>query len=252
MVTTYVINMDKDVERLQHMKKILSKQNIQFQRIPAVNGKELPAQELEKYTQTARNKAWSSLGALGCFLSHRKAWENIAKADEPWGLVLEDDIYLSDSFKDYTSYESMKTCIPEDADIIRLETSTNRLKLRNKSPFLDRNLYEVCSTSWCVGAVLIKKETAQFLLKVEKHLWDSADYFLFEKETSPTARKLKIYQLSPALAVQAKFAEENKANHFKSNIEPEHTYKYTENSFLESLVLKVKKALEQYKRVNFQ
>ncbi|AMJ76587.1 glycosyltransferase family 25 protein [Alteromonas stellipolaris] len=94
----YVINLEQYKERLNNCINRLNKQNLALERIPAVLGGELT--ELEKsanYSRTLNRTAYHyelSNGEIGCYLSHRKAWEKIAKGDEPYGIVLEDDIEL--------------------------------------------------------------------------------------------------------------------------------------------------------------
>ena len=39
-----------------------------------------------------------SRGEIGCHASHRKAWELIAHSEQPFGVVVEDDIFVETSF----------------------------------------------------------------------------------------------------------------------------------------------------------
>ena len=252
MVLAYVINMDKDLDRLKHMHENLSKLGIEFIRIAAVNGNALPSEQLEKYSLTVRGKKWSSRGALGCFLSHRAVWQEIVERNEDWGLILEDDIYLSRNFRNYFTPELLRSSVTKNADIIRLEATTNRVKLSQKKKFVDRSIYKLCSTTWCTGAYLITKETARKLLAVSEDLWDSSDYFLFSQETSPVARKLNIYQVSPAIAVQEKHHEEIQVKHFESGIEQAKSNAIFKKSLTSGLLSKYIKLFKLYRKVRFK
>lgn len=57
---------------------------------------------------TDKNNAFSKIlykklspGEVGCFLSHRKAWEIISKGEEKFGLVLEDDAVFGEKLKQF-------------------------------------------------------------------------------------------------------------------------------------------------------
>lgn len=250
MINVYLINMDKDVERLAHMRAQIACQNLDFIRVPAVNGYEIPDHEFLEYGSNARGRKWGT-GALGCFLSHYQAWKNIVANDDEYGLVLEDDIYFSDDFGEFIRDLSW---VPADADIVRLETSTNRLKLKRTSCVLGRVLYKVESTSWCAGAYIIRKRTAKKLLAAPQEQWDSTDYFLFSHETSDISKELIVYQISPAIAVQAKFNDNFLEDHFQSNIETHRNpYKKSANLYIGKRILRLlSKVFYSSKRVEFK
>lgn len=86
----YVINMDHNKERLNHIKYQLDKFNIPFQRIAGVNGKKV----YPKY----ENKTSLGPGVLGCLLSHILVIKDAIKNDYENILVLEDDAILHRNF----------------------------------------------------------------------------------------------------------------------------------------------------------
>lgn len=236
--------MEKDVERLAHITTQLNNLDLTATRINAVNGKLLPVEKFNSYNQariSGSNKDWGK-GALGCFLSHRLAWETFSTSEDNYCLILEDDVFLSPDLKSFLASEAW---IPKDADIVRLETSTNRLRLGKSSAHNHREIAKVLSTSWCAGAYLIKKEYAKRLLALPPEKWSTVDALMFEFETSEVARNTNIYQINPALAEQAKFKVDNStlSNFFFSNIEqPEQTKKPRQ---------KLKEFLKRLKRSNF-
>ncbi|HOO50500.1 MAG TPA: glycosyltransferase family 25 protein [Alphaproteobacteria bacterium] len=247
-----VLNMDKDKERLCHMAQQLSLTCPEFTRIPAINGRNMLQTELQSYGKNVRGNDWSN-GALGCFLSHRSAWHTLVTSGEEYALILEDDVYLS---ADLSKLLQDISWIPKDADIVRLETSTNRVKLEPVGEIFDRHICKVRSTCWCCGAYLIHRDTAQTLLETPREKWDSVDYFLLSRETSEIARTLNVYQVTPALAVQAKFNSGYVEPHFLSNIEP-HGIQKNQRSLLTKLAPKellgrTKKVLGNYKRIDFR
>ncbi len=236
--------MEKDVERLAHITAQLNNLDLTAKRINAVNGKLLPDKEFDSYNQArinGSNKSWAK-GSLGCFLSHRLTWETFNASQENYCLVIEDDVFLSPDLKLFLASDAW---IPEDADIVRLETSTNRLRLGKSTAHNHREIAKVLSTSWCAGAYLIKKEYAKKLLALPPEKWNPVDSLMFEFEISEVARNTSIYQMNPALAEQAKFKVNQTAlsNFFFSNIEPPQQTKKPWQ--------KLKEFLTRLKRSNF-
>lgn len=87
----YVINMDKDKERMKTVDEKLKKLGIQYKRISGVDGKKI----YPKY----KNKTKIRAGQLGCLLSHVKILEDAKKNNFENILVLEDDIIFCKNFK---------------------------------------------------------------------------------------------------------------------------------------------------------
>jgi glycosyl transferase family 25 len=91
----YVINLDRDAERLASIRANLGALGLGFERLPAVMGKDLP--DWEKLVDLAAY-AWRNrmdtprAGEVGCYLSHLKAMETFLQTDAPWCVILEDDV----------------------------------------------------------------------------------------------------------------------------------------------------------------
>jgi GR25 family glycosyltransferase involved in LPS biosynthesis len=77
----YYINLDRSPERKERMENIFKQYKLDFQRIQAVDGKELSSwdQRLNPYEQ-------------GCTLSHLKAIEAFYESGEEYGIICEDDM----------------------------------------------------------------------------------------------------------------------------------------------------------------
>ncbi len=154
------------------------------------------------------------------FLSHRKVWQEIVDGEAKYGIVLEDDLHISAALKSVISDLSW---IPKDADIVRLESTTNWVKLTKLGQVNNREICLVNNDTWGAGAYVLSKKTARFLLEQSPALWLPADTYIFAKSLSNTARALKIYQLNPVLVCQDKYAEgvvdSNQLTKFDSEIE---------------------------------
>lgn len=239
----YLINMDRDADRLAHMTAQLK--GLQFERLRAFDGSSLSDEELALIRAERPNATWSR-GQIGCFFSHFEAWQRIAEGENPYGLVLEDDLHLSEGFSSFAQPERLNS-LPPDADIIRLEGTTNSVLLGPSALDIDgRALCPIRSSTWCTGAYLLSKPAAAKLLALDKSTHTVADYFLFSREYSPVPALLNIYQLTPAVAIQDKFANPS-ATIFGSNIEtgPGETEPFTPKVLLR----KALRFLRGYRRV---
>ena len=113
----YLINMDKDTERLEKVTKECKKFNINFERFNGVNPLKLSKKELNKYvSKTCQNICPN--GIIGCGVSHMKIYEDALKNNYKNILVLEDDVYFDDEL--YEELNKAMTELPEDYDILYL------------------------------------------------------------------------------------------------------------------------------------
>jgi glycosyl transferase family 25 len=219
MLKCYLINLDKDGERLRLMQARFAELGLPVERVAAVDGKAMTDSAFREFA-TARplKKTPWMRGQAGCFLSHFSVWEKIAASSDAVSAIFEDDLKMAG---DLPLFLQDSAWIPAGCDIVRLEPPSNRVLLsRSGTVHAGRSVRLLKSTSWCAGAYLIRRETAQKLIALPLELHERSDAFLFSHEDAPVARQLNTYQLSPALCVQGKFTgDANPA--FKSNIEPD-------------------------------
>ena len=113
----YLINMDKDTERLEKVTKECKKFNINFERFCGIDPLKLSKKELNKYvSKTCQNICPN--GIIGCGVSHMKIYEDALKNNYKNILVLEDDVYFDDEL--YEELNKAMTELPEDYDILYL------------------------------------------------------------------------------------------------------------------------------------
>jgi GR25 family glycosyltransferase involved in LPS biosynthesis len=116
----YLINMDKDIERLKKVTKECKKFNINFERLSGVDPLKLSKKELDKYvTKTCQNICPN--GLVGCGISHMKIYEDALKNNYKNILVLEDDVYFDDEL--YEELDKAMSELPKDYDILYLGCS---------------------------------------------------------------------------------------------------------------------------------
>lgn len=96
-IDVYLINLDSSVERLKQADTELKKYNMTYQRISAVDGRELNIHDYKKYDskQAYQLMGRDLLGAeIGCYLSHLRCIERFLESDADYLIVLEDDLIL--------------------------------------------------------------------------------------------------------------------------------------------------------------
>ena len=100
---TYVINLDKDENRMQQIDHKLRQYKIPYIRFPAVNGKSLTTEQINEVTTFASRHFLLSYAMLGCALSHINLYKAIAEStdDHKWYLILEDDAIFTDDIVNF-------------------------------------------------------------------------------------------------------------------------------------------------------
>jgi GR25 family glycosyltransferase involved in LPS biosynthesis len=90
----YVINLDKDIERLRTIDEALRKQGISYQRLPATLGSNVTSDtRLSEFCNS-----FCTDGVKGCAISHHRVWEDALKNGYSRILVFEDDSLIPDDF----------------------------------------------------------------------------------------------------------------------------------------------------------
>jgi glycosyl transferase family 25 len=219
MIPCYLINLDRAPARLAFISRRLQALGIPYSRLSAVDGSAMPEKDRTAFiaSRPRDGRTWSA-GQVGCFMSHVKAWEKIAEGLEPYGVIIEDDVHVSD---EAPAFLKSSNWIPADADIVRLESTGQWLKLgKTSSRIDDRAVRRVRSTAWGAGAYVLSKSAALKLLAVEPKLHSPVDDFLFNFKSSAVAKGLTVYQVAPALVEQDKFiANQSASKGFGSDIE---------------------------------
>jgi len=188
-----VINLDRSVDRLAAVKSEFSRIGVALERVAGIDVKEGLPFEAPPLTATE----------VCCFLSHRLCWEIIADGPDEYGAVFEDDVVFS---QDAGSILVDSSWIPPNADIIKLETFFNRVRLGSQH-FAVAGAYSArLLLGQHLGACgyIVSKKAAQKLFNSTERPKAAVDVALFSPNQMTAARKT-IYQLTPALCMQAHF-----------------------------------------------
>lgn len=99
---SFLINLDRDVERLKAADAQLKRLGIPYERVSAVSGRDLDMETRKKSVN--RFRWWCAvgrptrLGEIGCAMSHYKIYRRITDEKMPLACVLEDDVILDERF----------------------------------------------------------------------------------------------------------------------------------------------------------
>jgi len=103
-INGFVISMARAGRRMDHVQRIISEFPGDCKRFDATDGRRLSESEIRNVYKTdlfhPRYPFTLSCGEVGCFLSHRSVWKQIAESDATGGLVMEDDIELLEGFSE--------------------------------------------------------------------------------------------------------------------------------------------------------
>jgi glycosyl transferase family 25 len=200
----YLINMTKNVDRLQNFNKHYNKSDIAFKKFkvfPAIVGKNLnlinfvtpkayeQIIEVEKTTKR-RHHYDLTRGAVGCYLSHLSIYKKIIDSDKEYGIIFEDDSIMASDFYERLQYGINN--IPDDWDIFLLGLTC--LKCDIKLDYINVIRF------WGTHGYIIKNKSAKKLLEyldrpLSKQI--DADISLLIKR-----KVIKVYGINPIIVAQ--------------------------------------------------
>ena len=132
-MSIYLINLDRNPDRLEAFIETYMMSDLrykQFQRIAAVDGSKIENiqdhistqayQEIMQIEKTGyRTKHYQlTRGAIGCYLSHMKAYDYIGNGGSEYGLIFEDDVRIDPNL--LLRLNRLLSGIPNDWDILLL------------------------------------------------------------------------------------------------------------------------------------
>ncbi len=114
---SFIIHLQRSSGREAQVKDLIGKSPFETEIVDAVDGAKLSQAEIdacfsEKPLQQPVYPFGLNAGEIGCFLSHRRAWQKIVDQDLAAGLVFEDDVQIDPDVFD-TALEAAKAWSPE-------------------------------------------------------------------------------------------------------------------------------------------
>lgn len=211
MIRTYIINLDKDVDRWGLIQDhLLPNDYLDIERVSATDGDNVPSEELSRMCDM-----FCSRGMKGCFASHKGAWKRIIDENLPYALILEDDIIAIPTYKEDIS--NALENVPNDFDVLTFydsgyetrkgifdEIITRGMGIYNpKHQVLNEYIQIPMATMSCTGYIVSNKG-AKKLLSIFPNITYHVDYAMFHNHD-----KLGLYTTTKGIFKQQEHGESN-------------------------------------------
>ena len=192
---TYLINLDKNTDRLEFMSRQLGGLGLEFERFPAVYGKALSSEE-----RARRFRPWRSLlamrrrmsdGEIGCALSHVGVCRRMIEDDVDAAVIFEDDVIIDPGFT--AALERVEKAMDPAKPQIYLFSALNQ-------PGAEKFPEEIrrVGALYCADGYLITRAAAELLLRINYPVVCVADNFKRWRRYFG----LELYQVYPAVVHQ--------------------------------------------------
>lgn len=190
----FLINLDRSPERLAFMTTQLAALGLSAERLSAVDGATI---DLQPYATSGLTK-----GEIGCFLSHRDAWQRLVASDNDLALVLEDDVRLS---ADLPRVLETAAKLDRGNHILKLDTSGRAVLLEKRAlrPSERIRLSRLHSEHTGTAGYVISAQAAAELLSRSSTIAEPVDLFMFGR-SAVAHQRTRIFQAVPAVVAQEK------------------------------------------------
>lgn len=150
-----VVNLDRDVARMAHMRRQLDRLGLRYRRLAAIQGDKLPGEFAAYFDGCAL-----SAGEIGCYASHLRICAMIAAGEiAAPALVLEDDVRAPDDLA--FLLRGVLEAAPEGWDFIRLSQGSKRVAVRVAALPGGRDLVRYSEAPFSTGAYLVSRTGAE-------------------------------------------------------------------------------------------
>lgn len=213
----YLINLDRSPDRLNFFQSQADRLGLPFERISAVDGRRLTAEELRDAVSVSYEFQPVNAGEIGLFQSHKRAWEKLIDSGEPHAAVFEDDALMSASI--VKAFQAID-CEHPVFDVIKLETTLRRTVCSRQgfSFSSGHRLQKLLSWHGGTAGYVISRDCAGRLLELKHKVSDPIDQVMFNP-MSKVSRQLNLQQLNPAVCIQQDILQSSEAARFGTTID---------------------------------
>ena len=231
-VRCYIINLDRDTERWHFIEAQVKALGLSYSRIPGVLGSSLSDAECEHHYDASSVRLTTA--EIGCLKSHMLAWKCIAEAEEPLGLVMEDDIHMSPRLPTLLEQFEADT---DQLEIVRFEAFPETIDVLRRREFSISSYsgHELNKGHSGSAAYLVNKITAKTLLQRCKDATVPVDHAMFNRSMGYNGG-VRIIQLIPAPCIQDDCVIGHLKKHFLSTISDRLTYEKRQESILKNFL----------------
>lgn len=214
---SYLINLDRSPDRLKFFSEQAHTLQLPFERIPAVDGRQLTAGELRDSLAPTFEFQPINAGEIGLFMSHKIAWQRLIDSGKKCAAIFEDDALLSPSIRKVLDAVDQEVT---SFDVIKLETTLRRVVCQTDGQMLSCGNQLSRLLSWHGGTAgyVISADCARRLLVLREKLADPIDQVMFNPG-SRISSSLRILQVSPAVCIQKDIHDKADAAAFGTTID---------------------------------
>ncbi len=174
-IQVLVISLAGSVARQQKVRAELDKTSLNWRFLDAIRGSALTSTPKEYKPTKVKNLLGFELtpNELGCFLSHKKSWQECVDKNIPT-IVFEDDFFLLPHFEKAIAF-LMNDCSNWNAVRLQgLSEVPQEIIQTNGDISLVRNIGDAVGAT----AYLLKPEAAKILLEASNDIYEPLDHFL--------------------------------------------------------------------------
>jgi glycosyl transferase family 25 len=191
----YLINMDKDTDRLKKVTKECDKVNIKFERFPGIKVTDLSQKILDKYIPIETQK-YGPNGMIGCGLSHLFIWQDAVEKNYKNILVLEDDVHFTYDFNKYYKNIIDEVLNDYDYDILYLGYGEKNYNINIQEDSSFNYIYKP-KFQLLTHAMIISNKGLKKLLNLITKIDDHIDW-----KIARNSKKLNIYASKKKIVIQ--------------------------------------------------
>ena len=156
----FVINLDRDVDKMKSIDSQLKALGVEYERISAIYGKNLSVEQQRVAYSPFR--WWCAIGRpiapaeIGCALSHHSIYRRIVDENLPCACILEDDVALAPNFAQQRKFVEDNIQTSKKQLILLSDHSVEDRKdgtfvcSEGEPPNLQRTNNDLCSEGYCV------------------------------------------------------------------------------------------------------
>ena len=212
MPPIFVINLDRDIERMRMIAENLNALGLSYIRVPAILGKAVLNREkiINSKLYSMRNRLpMPRDGEVGCYLSHLKALGAFLETNEPWCIILEDDIKI------------LPECIEiidslpkeDDWDLVKLFCFHSGTPIQKRSLTKSHHLVVHLTRTTSSAAYIVNRKAAKILLRSLLPITEQIDHAI----ERPWETGLRIRGVRPLPAILAPIASISTIGYDKQN-----------------------------------
>jgi glycosyl transferase family 25 len=173
----YVINLDRDTERMASTHDNLTRLGLGYKRLPAVMGKDVSDWEnlIDMPAYVWRNRLdVPRAGEVGCYLSHLKAMKTFLQTNAPWCVILEDDVEVLPACAEVLRSLAEK----DDWDLVKLFNFHSGMPVKKRELTGGHHLVVHLTRTTSSAAYVMNRRAAETLLKSMRPITEQVDHAL--------------------------------------------------------------------------